>query len=200
MPVAGRLLQVPHSADHASGFASGLLATLSSWSAPDAAQARRRAEYLDFLRREQAGAIDRDLGRAHVTGSAVVLSPDIADVLLCLHRRAGMWLQLGGHVEAVDDSVLATARREAEEEAGLLELHAVGTGPADLDRHPLGAGFARCDVHWDVGHAFIGVGEPVVSDESDAVRWWPVDRLPQQVPPRLAQRIRRARDAAAGPG
>lgn len=190
---------MPHPGDHASDFASDLVDTLSSWTAPDAEQARLRAEYLAFLRREHAASIDRDLGRAHITGSAVVLSADLAEVLLCLHERAGMWLQLGGHVEAADVSVLATARREAVEEAGLRALHPVGAGPVDLDRHPLGAGFARCDVHWDVGHAFIGVGEPVVSDESDAVRWWPVDRLPQQVPPRLAQRIRRARDAAAGP-
>jgi 8-oxo-dGTP pyrophosphatase MutT (NUDIX family) len=37
--------------------------------------------------------------RVHVTGSAVVVSTDRRRVLLHKHKRLGMWLQPGGHID-----------------------------------------------------------------------------------------------------
>lgn len=54
----------------------------------------------------------------HITGSAIVLSPDRQEALLVFHRRLRKWLQPGGHVEAVDSSILDTVLREAAEETG----------------------------------------------------------------------------------
>jgi 8-oxo-dGTP pyrophosphatase MutT (NUDIX family) len=90
--------------------------------------------------------------------------------------------------------VRAAARREAVEEGGIADLRPVADVPLDLDRHDLGPGFARCDTHWDVGYGFLApaTSAPVVSAESDAVRWWPVDALPSAVPPGFAARLRRA--------
>ena len=43
-------------------------------------------------------------------------------VLLRYHDRLGRWLQVGGHVDAADRDVFATALREATEETGLADL------------------------------------------------------------------------------
>ena len=173
-------------------LAQRLSVELAEWLPQTADQRELKAEYEQFLGREQAAAVDRDLGRAHVTGSAFVFTPDLRHVLLCFHKKAGLWLQLGGHVEASDDSLRATARREAREEGGIAELVDSGDAPLDLDRHRLGAGFTRCDTHWDVGYGFLATGTPTASDESEAVAWWPVDEPPMDAPPDLGARVGRA--------
>ena len=188
--------------EHGDRFAQRLAEELTDW-LPETPHLRAlRSDYLGFLASERAAAVDRALGRAHVTGSAFVFTPDLQQVLLCLHKKAGLWLQLGGHIEPTDGSVRDTARREAQEEGGIPGLTAVGDGPLDLDRHALGAGFVRCDTHWDVVYGFLATGVPIVSDESDAVRWWPVDDLPRAVPMGFADRIRRAASSldSAGAG
>lgn len=58
----------------------------------------------------------------HVTGSALVLHPPTGRVLLRWHERMGSWLHLGGHVDPGEAGPATAARREAEEESGLLDL------------------------------------------------------------------------------
>jgi 8-oxo-dGTP pyrophosphatase MutT (NUDIX family) len=52
----------------------------------------------------------------HVTGSAIVTGP--RGVVLLKHKRLGLWLQPGGHVDA-GETPWDGALREAEEETGL---------------------------------------------------------------------------------
>ena len=114
----------------------------------------------------------------HVTASAVVLDPSGAQTLLVLHRKVGLWLQPGGHVDDDDPSLAAAGLREATEETGVAGL-AVDPRPLRLDRHPAPCG-ARD--HLDVQFLVTAPGRaaPVVSAESLDVRWWPVDALPAQ--------------------
>lgn len=69
----------------------------------------------------------------------------------------------------------------------------------DVDRHSLSAGFVRCAVHWDVGYAAVAAfgSVPAASDESEDVRWWPVDALPGHVPDGFTQRMARVLDGIA---
>jgi 8-oxo-dGTP pyrophosphatase MutT (NUDIX family) len=58
----------------------------------------------------------------HVTGSALVVHPPSARVLLRWHDRQQAWLQVGGHADPGEDDPAVTALREGEEETGLTDL------------------------------------------------------------------------------
>jgi 8-oxo-dGTP pyrophosphatase MutT (NUDIX family) len=56
----------------------------------------------------------------HITGAAIVLSPDLTKVLLIHHGFLQRWLQPGGHWEPDEETPLMAAQREAEEETGVV--------------------------------------------------------------------------------
>ncbi len=57
--------------------------------------------------------------RAHFTASALVVDPSRARTALVHHRKLGIWVQPGGHLDADDASYEAAALREVREETGL---------------------------------------------------------------------------------
>lgn len=165
-----------------------VIARLRAWEAPLHLVALRE-DYISFLQPRGAAALDRDGGPAHLTASCFIFTPDIAHVLLCFHRKGQFWVQVGGHIDTTDGSLVAAALREAREESGLADL-SVADGVLDLDRHHLGAAFGRCQTHWDVGFAALSAFvPPVVSDESEQVAWFPVHSLPEGLGSSVAQRI-----------
>jgi 8-oxo-dGTP pyrophosphatase MutT (NUDIX family) len=70
---------------------------------------------------------DEELGLVHVTASAIVVTDAGDKVALHLHKRLGMWLQPGGHIDA-GETPAQGALREAEEETGLPVRHEVDGG------------------------------------------------------------------------
>lgn len=66
----------------------------------------------------------------HVTGSGFVVGP--RGVLLLKHKRLGIWLQPGGHIDS-GETPWEGALRECREEAG---LDVSFTGPVDVDGVP----------------------------------------------------------------
>ena len=170
---------------------SGFAAELATWHPSDSAQQALLGEYHDFIAERGDTSLDRDGGPTHITASCFVFNADRTEVLLCFHRKGQFWVQLGGHIEAGDASVADAALREAREEGGISELTALRALPVDIDRHGLGDGFGRCSVHWDVGYAATAPegASTAVSDESEDVAWWPVDGLPDNVPPNFSRRV-----------
>lgn len=165
---------------------------LQEWAPQDGSQESLRLEYLALLDARGDRALARDGGRSHITASCFVFTDDLTAVLLCFHKKGQFWVQMGGHIETADSSVSAAAFREAVEEAGVA-VTPVDSRPLDVDRHHLGDGFTHCDVHWDVGFAAYADASPapVASDESEAVRWWPVAALPAAVPDGFPGRVAR---------
>ena len=156
-----------------------------------------RDAYLRFVIFAGDAALRRDGGPEHVTGSCFVFSPAFDRVLLCFHRKGQFWVQFGGHIESKDASVAEAAEREAREESGVGDLVLLSPAIVDLDRHDLHAGFS-CTAHWDVGFAAAVTRdvEISVSDESEDVRWFPINELPAQVPEGFGARLERVRRTA----
>ncbi len=129
----------------------------------------------------------------HVTASAVVFDHTGEHVLLTLHPRVGAWLQLGGHIEDDDVSLIAAAAREAREESGIDGI-VFDPVPVNLDVHAITCSLGLPTRHFDVqfvGRAPAGASA-VISDESDDLRWFALDELPDNTSPELPALIRRA--------
>ena len=180
------------------GLHADALRTLTGWAAPDDQQGLLRSAYVEHLRTHDDGML-RSCVPAHLTASAMVLDHTGEQVLLTLHRKGGFWGQLGGHCEPQDDTLAAAALREATEESGIDGLRLVGDAPVDLDRHALSTAFGTCGEHLDVRYAVVAPpgAEPVVSDESDDVAWFPAREVPGTAVEDLARLVLRARAALA---
>lgn len=152
--------------------------TLDKWRPDSASQEALRQAFLGFLAARPDACL-RSCEAGHVTASAVLLDADRSRVLLTLHPRVGRWLQLGGHCEPSDESLVAAALREAREESGIADLR-VEPEPVHLDVHPITCSLGVPTRHFDVRFVVQAPrgAEPVRSDESDDLRWWPIDALP----------------------
>lgn len=133
----------------------------------------------EFLVDGGDAALFKGVGLEHMTSSAFIFSPDFSQILLTYHRRLHRWVQMGGHVDREDPSIVAAGAREGIEESGVLDLRLLSEIPVDFDRHQLHGNFV-CHAHWDIGFAFVAdpAVPPEVSHESIDVAWFPVDALP----------------------
>jgi 8-oxo-dGTP pyrophosphatase MutT (NUDIX family) len=138
-------------------------------------QRELRQAYLDHLAAHPDG-LWKACEDGHITASALVIDPQRGQVLLTLHRKLRMWLQMGGHCEAQDASLEAAALREATEESGVEGLTLLPGGPVRLDRHPIPP---PCHWHFDVQYAVVAPpgAAHAVSDESLDVRWFGYDEV-----------------------
>ena len=133
----------------------------------EAASQRRFLAELDRLTRP----FDENADPVHVTASAIVTGP--RGVVLHMHKRLGLWLQPGGHID-VGESPSDAALREVLEETGLRGEHA-STPPvvAHVDVHPGPKGHT----HLDLRYVVWADGDPRPgADESADVRWFAWDR------------------------
>ncbi|MDO5710922.1 MAG: NUDIX domain-containing protein [Micrococcales bacterium] len=154
---------------------------LAGWDAPEAGQDALRADYLAHLE-QHPGACAKAGPPEHLTAGALVVNAAFTRTALVLHGKGRRWFQPGGHLEGSDADLASAALREAQEETGLLELR-LDPVPLRLDRHRLEAAFGRCREHLDVQFLAVTDGVCAVrgSAESDAVRWWPLDALPDDL-------------------
>ncbi len=146
--------------------------------ADTAGQHSLRLAYLEHLA-TYSDAVERTCAPGHLTASALVIDESRTHVLLTLHPKVGRWLQLGGHIEPDDADLRAAAHREAVEEGGIVPLH-MSDAPLRLDRHEVPCRAVGRTHHLDVQYLAVvadGAG-PVISDESDDLRWFAVDDLP----------------------
>lgn len=149
--------------------------------------------FLGFLA-ARPDAMWRSCAAGHLTGSALVLDPSNRVALLTLHPRTRMWMQLGGHCEPGDHSMLDVAAREAREESGIGGLSFDPT-PLDLDVHPITCSLGVPTRHFDVRYVAVASegAEPHISDESLELQWFPWDRLPDDVAPDVPRLVESAR-------
>ncbi|MFF3685210.1 NUDIX hydrolase [Streptomyces sp. NPDC002187] len=156
-------------------------------------QEELRRLYLDHLA-AHPDAMWKACGAGHLTASALVIDPDRGRVLLTLHRKLGMWLQMGGHCEPGDESLALAALREATEESGISGLTLLPDGPVTLDRHPIPA---PCTWHLDVQYAALAPAGAVaeISEESLDLHWFAYDEVPDVADASVVRLLERTRAA-----
>jgi 8-oxo-dGTP pyrophosphatase MutT (NUDIX family) len=111
---------------------------------------------------------ERLAGPVHVTGSAIITGR--RGTVLHMHRRLGLWLQPGGHLEP-GETPWEAAVREGTEETGLDLRHPAG-GPrlVHVDVHTGAAGHLHLDLRYLL--AAPDADPRPWPDESPDVRWF----------------------------
>ena len=111
--------------------------------------------------------------------------------MLHLHKRLGIWMQPGGHIDAGETPEVA-ARREATEELGLAVAHpAAGPRLIHLDVHEAALGHT----HLDLRYLLLGADddpEPPAGESPDA-RWCSWDEAMALADPALLDALPLAR-------
>lgn len=127
-----------------------------------------------------ADPFDEEADPVHVTGSAIVIGR--RGVVLLRHKRLGLWLQPGGHVdpgEAPWEGALREAREETGLEVAFADLDDDGVPRlVHVDVHAGGRGHTHLDLRYLVVGADADPAPP--AGESQEIAWfdWPaaIDR------------------------
>lgn len=163
----------------------------------DAAEQRSREELLAALGTLPA-PFDEHADPTHVTGSAIV-TDGVGNVVLHRHKRLGVWLQPGGHVEG-DEHPGDAARRETVEETGIATSHPDATPTLlHVDAHPGPRGHRHLDVRYLLLADRDAPLRPAAGESPDAA-WFPVEEAIALADASLASALRALRAHPSGPG
>ena len=144
---------------------------------------RERASIDRFL--VEVARLDRPFDEhadpVHITAAAIIVGE--RGTVLHLHKRLGMWLQPGGHVDP-DETPWEAALREAWEETGLPVSHPPD-GPrfVHVDVHPGPKGHTHLDLRYLIYSP--DVDPDPGEDESPFVRWFDWDEAEALADPGL---------------
>ena len=158
------------------------------FSPKDGREEREKAMMLDLIAQYGDGILTRENDFAHMTASSIIVSRDRKRTLMAFHKIYNSWAWTGGHADGESDFE-AIARREAQEETGIVNLRRLGDGPASVEILPVWAHIKRgkhvgSHLHLNVSYLFEADDSlplRIAQDENSAVGWIEVDKLCQNV-------------------
>ena len=178
---------------------AALLRLISAWADPaDGEATKSRDLSIGLLRDTPLPFARAQFAPGHITGTACIIHPDHAHVLLVHHRKLDRWLLPGGHVELDFDVTIAeTARREAVEEAGVHIDASISPRLVGIDVHGIpGRKKEPFHLHHDLMFSFQARSKSLSgSAEVRDLTWCPVAEFDRYDVPHP---IRRAVERAIG--
>ncbi|MEI7057051.1 NUDIX hydrolase [Nocardioides sp. CCNWLW239] len=134
----------------------------------------------------------------HLVSYFLLVDPVSGHILLGDHRKSGLWLPSGGHVEPGENPA-DTVRRECVEELGVEAQFHPGLGPRPLFLTVTTTRLDRPDPHTDVSLWFVLAHDrhdPLRADEREyaGVRWWTPAELRAADPGRFDPHLGRMLD------
>jgi len=171
-------------------ISADLRALVEGHEAASSREAAARERFLSELDR-LSSPCDEHADATHVTASGIVVGP--RGTVLHLHKRLGIWMQPGGHIDAGETPPVA-AQREATEELGLAVEHpALGPRLIHLDVHEAALGHT----HMDLRYLLLGddADPHPPPDESPDARWCAWDEALALADPALIDALPVARAA-----
>lgn len=167
-----------------------LVQFFSEYQPTDRDEAAYIPRFLELL--AQQNCYERTHLPGHITGSAWIINPTRTHALLVLHGKLNRWMQPGGHADG-DEDILSVALKEAQEETGLHQFTVLSKNPFDIDIHtiPERKDFPAHD-HYDIRFLLeASQQDPViVSEESQDVRWIPLNQISDLTQERSVLRMR----------
>jgi len=131
-------------------------------------------EFEDFWTKENQ--------KGQITASCWVVNKNRTNTLMTHHKKLNRWLQIGGHLEAEDDSIIEACLRELKEESGLTQFTLLQENFFDLDVHniPESKKGIPAHIHYDIRMLFeANENEEILFDkeESNSIVWMPMEQL-----------------------
>lgn len=138
---------------------------------------------------------DQEADPVHITASAILVNDAGDRTALHLHKRLGIWLQPGGHIEA-GESPADAALRETIEEIGVPARHAREGGLfVHVDVHAGPRGHTHLDLRYLLRSPDMS---PNPADgESRSVGWFPWQEAESMADDALRGALRAVRDIVA---
>lgn len=133
-----------------------------------------------------AAPLDQESDPIHVTGSGIVVGP--RGVVLLEHKRLGIWLQPGGHIDP-GETPWDAALRESREETGLVVSFAGSVDDAGIpelihvDVHAGGRGHTHLDLRYLIDGGDADPDPP--EGESQMIDWFSWDAAIDRADPGL---------------
>lgn len=123
----------------------------------------------------------------HLVSYFALFDPAERRVLLVDHKKAGLWLPSGGHVEENEDP-RATVEREVREELGIAADFLLPEPLFLTSTETVGSTAGHVDVSlWYVLRGDSRTALVFDADEFHAVAWFPLEALPRRAEPHLCR-------------
>jgi 8-oxo-dGTP pyrophosphatase MutT (NUDIX family) len=157
---------------------NSLLLLLNAYNTAEPEEVEMLIEIKNFVA-ENEQCFERTFAPGHVTASGWIVSETGDKVLLMHHRKLDRWFQPGGHCDG-DPDLLAVARKEVEEETGLIDFTLAKEGIFDVDIHLIPANSKEeAHYHYDVRFLFKADADTAltINSESRDLRWLPLAQV-----------------------